>query len=50
MPFHEGTLSYLFCLFTRGINLKKIADQAVGASGAELKGICTEAGRLHNTS
>jgi 26S proteasome regulatory subunit T6 len=29
---------------TRGINLKKIADQAVGASGAELKGICTEAG------
>eukprot|EP01126_Amoeba_proteus_P018294 TRINITY_DN1925_c0_g1_i4.p1 TRINITY_DN1925_c0_g1~~TRINITY_DN1925_c0_g1_i4.p1 ORF type:complete len:392 (-),score=91.39 TRINITY_DN1925_c0_g1_i4:129-1304(-) len=29
---------------TRGINLKKIADQAVGASGAELKAICTEAG------
>jgi 26S proteasome regulatory subunit T6 len=29
---------------TRGINLKKIADQANGASGAELKGICTEAG------
>jgi 26S proteasome regulatory subunit T6 len=29
---------------TRGINLKKIADQAHGASGAELKAICTEAG------
>lgn len=29
---------------TRGINLKKIADAAIGASGAELKGICTEAG------
>jgi len=29
---------------TRGINLKKIADTATGASGAELKAICTEAG------
>ncbi len=29
---------------TRGINLKKIADAANGASGAELKAICTEAG------
>ena len=29
---------------TRGINLKKIADKANGASGAELKAICTEAG------
>jgi len=28
----------------RGINLKKIADSAPGASGAELKAICTEAG------
>lgn len=42
---------------TRGINLKKIADSAIGASGAELKGICTEAGmfalrerRIHVTS
>jgi 26S proteasome regulatory subunit T6 len=29
---------------TRGINLKKIADQMTGASGAELKAVCTEAG------
>jgi len=29
---------------TRGINLKKIADQLVGASGAEIKAVCTEAG------
>jgi len=41
---------------TRGINLKKIADAANGASGAELKAICTEGGmyalrerRLHVT-
>eukprot|EP01080_Neovahlkampfia_damariscottae_P012060 gene12061-5555_t len=29
---------------TRGINLKKIADQLTGASGAEIKATCTEAG------
>lgn len=29
---------------TRGINLKKIADQMTGASGAEIKAVCTEAG------
>eukprot|EP01128_Nolandella_sp_AFSM9_P007741 TRINITY_DN4340_c0_g1_i1.p1 TRINITY_DN4340_c0_g1~~TRINITY_DN4340_c0_g1_i1.p1 ORF type:complete len:405 (+),score=115.78 TRINITY_DN4340_c0_g1_i1:46-1215(+) len=29
---------------TRGINLRKIGDAASGASGAELKAICTEAG------
>eukprot|EP01116_Phalansterium_solitarium_P003076 TRINITY_DN135_c0_g2_i1.p1 TRINITY_DN135_c0_g2~~TRINITY_DN135_c0_g2_i1.p1 ORF type:complete len:397 (-),score=151.20 TRINITY_DN135_c0_g2_i1:90-1280(-) len=29
---------------TRGINLRKIADQIPGSSGAEIKGICTEAG------
>jgi len=29
---------------TRGINLRKIADQIVGSTGAEIKGICTEAG------
>lgn len=29
---------------TRGINLKKIAEQMTGASGAEVKGVCTEAG------
>jgi len=29
---------------TRSINLKKIADNAHGASGADLKAICTEAG------
>jgi len=29
---------------TRSINLKKIADSATTASGAELKAICTEAG------
>jgi 26S proteasome regulatory subunit T6 len=29
---------------TRGINLKKIADQLHGASGAEIKAVCTEAG------
>jgi len=41
---------------TRGINLKKIADTMLSASGAEVKGTCTEAGmyalrerRLHVT-
>ncbi|KAA8909591.1 hypothetical protein TRICI_004426 [Trichomonascus ciferrii] len=29
---------------TRGINLKKIAEQMNGSSGAEVKGVCTEAG------
>eukprot|EP01092_Planopodium_desertum_P006722 TRINITY_DN27622_c0_g6_i3.p1 TRINITY_DN27622_c0_g6~~TRINITY_DN27622_c0_g6_i3.p1 ORF type:complete len:206 (-),score=20.22 TRINITY_DN27622_c0_g6_i3:292-825(-) len=29
---------------TRGINLKKIADKLTGASGAEIKAVCTEAG------
>jgi len=29
---------------TRGINLRKIAELMPGASGAELKGVCTEAG------
>jgi len=29
---------------TRGINLKKIAETMPGASGAEIKGVCTEAG------
>eukprot|EP01115_Flamella_aegyptia_P010709 TRINITY_DN48020_c0_g1_i1.p1 TRINITY_DN48020_c0_g1~~TRINITY_DN48020_c0_g1_i1.p1 ORF type:complete len:405 (-),score=88.30 TRINITY_DN48020_c0_g1_i1:83-1267(-) len=29
---------------TRGINLKKIADQLTSASGAEIKAVCTEAG------
>jgi 26S proteasome regulatory subunit T6 len=29
---------------TRGINLNKIADKMGGCSGAELKGVCTEAG------
>ncbi|ORX84167.1 26S protease regulatory subunit 8 [Anaeromyces robustus] len=29
---------------TRGIDLKKIASQMSGASGAEVKGVCTEAG------
>lgn len=29
---------------TRGINLTKIADKMNGCSGAELKGVCTEAG------
>jgi len=29
---------------TRGINLKKISDQLVGASGAEIKAVCTEGG------
>ncbi|KAI9336510.1 P-loop containing nucleoside triphosphate hydrolase protein [Obelidium mucronatum] len=29
---------------TRGINLRKIADSLTGASGAEVKGVCTEAG------
>jgi len=29
---------------TRGINLKKISDQMNGASGAEIKAVCTEAG------
>lgn len=27
-----------------GINLKSIAEQMPGASGAEVKGVCTEAG------
>lgn len=29
---------------TRGINLKKIAENMTGSSGAEVKGVCTEAG------
>ncbi|KAJ3231250.1 26S protease regulatory subunit 8 [Chytriomyces hyalinus] len=29
---------------TRGINLRKIAETLTGASGAEVKGVCTEAG------
>lgn len=29
---------------TRGINLRKIAEQMPGASGAEVKGVCTESG------
>lgn len=29
---------------TRGINLRAIAEKTAGASGAEVKGICTEAG------
>jgi 26S proteasome regulatory subunit T6 len=29
---------------TRGIDLRKIAELTGGASGAEVKGICTEAG------
>jgi len=29
---------------TRGINLKKISDQMHGASGAEIKAVCTEGG------
>eukprot|EP01121_Diplochlamys_sp_Union-15-3_P005397 TRINITY_DN1572_c0_g3_i1.p1 TRINITY_DN1572_c0_g3~~TRINITY_DN1572_c0_g3_i1.p1 ORF type:complete len:269 (+),score=46.78 TRINITY_DN1572_c0_g3_i1:656-1462(+) len=29
---------------TRGINLKKIADELHGASGAEIKAVCTESG------
>jgi 26S proteasome regulatory subunit T6 len=29
---------------TRGIDLKKIAEKMGGASGAEVKGVCTEAG------
>lgn len=29
---------------TRGINLRKIAEQMPGSSGAEAKGVCTEAG------
>jgi len=29
---------------TRGINLKKISDQLHGASGAEIKAVCTEGG------
>eukprot|EP00011_Vannellida_sp_DIVA3-517-6-12_P009138 CAMPEP_0114617920 /NCGR_PEP_ID=MMETSP0168-20121206/7443_1 /TAXON_ID=95228 ORGANISM="Vannella sp., Strain DIVA3 517/6/12" /NCGR_SAMPLE_ID=MMETSP0168 /ASSEMBLY_ACC=CAM_ASM_000044 /LENGTH=394 /DNA_ID=CAMNT_0001829065 /DNA_START=21 /DNA_END=1202 /DNA_ORIENTATION=- len=29
---------------TRGINLRKISDQMTGASGAEIKAVCTEAG------
>ena len=29
---------------TRGINLRKIVEAMPGASGAEIKGVCTEAG------
>jgi len=29
---------------TRGINLRKVAEKMTGASGAESKGVCTEAG------
>jgi ATP-dependent 26S proteasome regulatory subunit len=34
----------IFCL-RRGINLRKIAEQMTGSSGAEVKGVCTEAGK-----
>jgi 26S proteasome regulatory subunit T6 len=34
---------------TRGINLRKIAELMPGASGAELKGVCTEAGMYVDT-
>ena len=30
----------------KGISPKKLAESAEGASGAEIKGICTEAGML----
>jgi hypothetical protein len=33
-----------FCV-RRGINLRKIAEQMTGSSGAEVKGVCTEAGK-----
>ena len=29
---------------TRGINLRKVAEAMPGSSGAEVKGVCTEAG------
>ena len=29
---------------TRGINLRKVAEGMPGSSGAEVKGVCTEAG------
>lgn len=29
---------------TRGIDLRKVAERMNGCSGAELKGVCTEAG------
>lgn len=29
---------------TRGINLRKVAETMPGSSGAEVKGVCTEAG------
>lgn len=29
---------------TRGINLRKIAEKMNGCSGADVKGVCTEAG------
>lgn len=32
---------------TRGINLKKIADQLTNASGAEIKAVCTGAKSQH---
>ena len=32
------------CHIYSGINLRKIAELMPGASGAELKGVCTEAG------
>jgi len=38
-------LVWLLCLFRfSGIDLKKIADSMTNASGAEIKGVCTEAG------
>ena len=33
----------------RGINLRKIAEQMGGSSGAEVKGTCTEAGQYKNS-
>ena len=39
----KNLVCYNYSLF-RGINLRKIAEQMGGSSGAEVKGTCTEAG------
>ena len=51
LDFTAGAFSQLHSLKTsnlnfslRGINLRKIAEQMGGSSGAEVKGTCTEAG------
>lgn len=43
-PLAPPCLPSRLSLLQRGIDLKKVAEQMTGSSGAELKAVCTEAG------